>query len=44
TGHVYTLHAELEGMRLMDTFDRLLAGWTRQGYQLVSCVDLFHSL
>ncbi|MFK7088954.1 Peptidoglycan/xylan/chitin deacetylase, PgdA/NodB/CDA1 family [Chromobacterium violaceum] len=43
TGHVYTLHAELEGMRLMEVFERLLAGWKRQGYQLVSCIDLFDS-
>jgi peptidoglycan/xylan/chitin deacetylase (PgdA/CDA1 family) len=44
SGHVYTLHAELEGMRLTPTFERLLAGWKAQGYQLVSCLDLFQSL
>lgn len=44
TGHVYTLHAELEGMRLMDTFERLLIGWKQQGYQLVSTRKLFESL
>ena len=44
TGHVYTLHAELEGMRLAETFERLLQGWQEQGYQLVSCLDLFNSL
>ncbi len=42
--HVYTLHAELEGMRLADTFERLLAGWQDQGYQLASCRELFASL
>lgn len=42
--HVYTLHAELEGMRLADTFERLLAGWREQGYRLVSCRTLFESL
>ncbi|QDX80153.1 4-deoxy-4-formamido-L-arabinose-phosphoundecaprenol deformylase [Denitratisoma sp. DHT3] len=36
TGHVFTLHAELEGMKLMPVFDRLLAGWKAQGYDLVS--------
>lgn len=41
---VYTLHAELEGMRLLETFDRLLAGWTQQGFQLVSGRTLFESL
>ncbi|BEV73614.1 polysaccharide deacetylase family protein [Paludibacterium sp. THUN1379] len=44
TGHVYTLHAELEGLRLLDTLDRLLSGWKQQGYQLVSCAELFAGL
>ncbi|TDR82625.1 polysaccharide deacetylase family protein [Paludibacterium purpuratum] len=43
-GHVYTLHAELEGLRLLDTLDRLLSGWKQQGYQLVSCAELFRTL
>ncbi|MGA3157340.1 MAG: polysaccharide deacetylase family protein [Steroidobacteraceae bacterium] len=34
-GHVFTLHAELEGMRLLPTFERLLSGWRAQGYELV---------
>ena len=38
--HVYTLHAELEGMRLTGVFERLLAGWRRQGYELVSLSGL----
>lgn len=44
TGHVYTLHAELEGQKLAPTFERLLAGWQAQGYQLCSTRDLFNSL
>jgi peptidoglycan/xylan/chitin deacetylase (PgdA/CDA1 family) len=34
--HVFTLHAELEGMKLRPVFDRLLKGWREQGYELVS--------
>ncbi len=40
TGHVYTLHAELEGMRFAAAFDRLLAGWKAQGWQLVATREL----
>jgi peptidoglycan/xylan/chitin deacetylase (PgdA/CDA1 family) len=36
TGHVFTLHAELEGMKLLPVFQQLLAGWKSQGYQLAS--------
>jgi peptidoglycan/xylan/chitin deacetylase (PgdA/CDA1 family) len=43
-GHVYTLHAELEGMKLLPAFERLLAGWRAQGYRLVSTGELFASL
>jgi len=34
--HVYTLHAELEGMRLLRVFQRLIEGWRGQGHTLVS--------
>ena len=45
SGHpVYTLHAELEGMKWLPTFERLLSGWQRQGYELVSVEELFRSL
>src|SRR5512143_792937 len=31
-GHVFTLHAELEGLRLAHVLDALIAGWHAQGY------------
>jgi peptidoglycan/xylan/chitin deacetylase (PgdA/CDA1 family) len=34
-GHVFTLHAELEGMKLAGVFERLLTGWKALGYELV---------
>jgi len=36
TGHVFTLHAELEGSKWMPIFEQLLEGWKGQGYELVS--------
>jgi peptidoglycan/xylan/chitin deacetylase (PgdA/CDA1 family) len=39
-GHVFTLHAELEGMALLPVFEKLLAGWKAQGYQLVATRDI----
>jgi peptidoglycan/xylan/chitin deacetylase (PgdA/CDA1 family) len=39
-GHVYTLHAELEGMALMPVFEKLLSGWRAQGYELVATRDM----
>ena len=44
TGHVYTLHAELEGMKLASAFEALLFGWKAQGYELVSLKDYAASL
>jgi len=35
-GHVFTLHAELEGGELLPVFEQLLTGWKEQGYDLVS--------
>jgi undecaprenyl phosphate-alpha-L-ara4FN deformylase len=43
-GHVYTLHAELEGMQLAAVFEQLLEGWTAQGYRLVPMRTLYESL
>ncbi len=37
---VYTLHAELEGMKLRPVFERLLVGWRAQGHELVSLASL----
>ncbi|MDA8259348.1 MAG: 4-deoxy-4-formamido-L-arabinose-phosphoundecaprenol deformylase [Betaproteobacteria bacterium] len=34
--HVFTLHAELEGLKFGDTLERLLTGWREQDYELVS--------
>jgi peptidoglycan/xylan/chitin deacetylase (PgdA/CDA1 family) len=37
---VYTLHAELEGQKLLPVFQRLLAGWKAQEHSLVSMGEL----
>ena len=36
SGHIFTLHAELEGGKLLPVFVQLLRGWEAQGYELVS--------
>ncbi|MCB1779799.1 MAG: 4-deoxy-4-formamido-L-arabinose-phosphoundecaprenol deformylase, partial [Candidatus Competibacteraceae bacterium] len=33
-GHVFTLHAELEGLKFLPVLDGLLTGWRKQGYRL----------
>jgi undecaprenyl phosphate-alpha-L-ara4FN deformylase len=43
-GHVFTLHAELEGMRLAPAFDQLLTGWKAQGWTLGTTRTLYESL
>jgi peptidoglycan/xylan/chitin deacetylase (PgdA/CDA1 family) len=43
-GHVYTLHAELEGMRLRPVFEALLSGWSDRGFQINSLAELSRSL
>jgi peptidoglycan/xylan/chitin deacetylase (PgdA/CDA1 family) len=43
-GHVYTLHAELEGQRLAPAFEQLLLGWKAQGWQLVAMRTLYESV
>ena len=37
---VFTLHAELEGQKLLPTFERLLDGWLAQGWTLCSVGDV----
>jgi peptidoglycan/xylan/chitin deacetylase (PgdA/CDA1 family) len=41
---VYTLHAELEGMRLAPVLARLIAGWRKQGHSLVALRDQYATL
>jgi len=42
--HVFTLHAELEGMKLSAVLDQLLVGWKAQGFELVATRDIHASL
>jgi peptidoglycan/xylan/chitin deacetylase (PgdA/CDA1 family) len=44
TGHVYTLHAELEGGKWLPIFEQLLQGWQAQGYELVSMQQYLQGL
>jgi peptidoglycan/xylan/chitin deacetylase (PgdA/CDA1 family) len=43
-GHVYTLHAELEGGKWMPVFEQLMQGWQAQGYELVSMQQYLQGL
>ena len=42
--HVFTLHAELEGLRLLPVLERLIGGWCSQGYELVAMRQIFNGL
>ena len=42
--HVFTLHAELEGMALLPVLERLVVGWRDQGYTLVATGTYFDTL
>ena len=44
SSQVFTLHAELEGMKLLPVLERLLGGWRAQGHELVSLAALCASL
>lgn len=37
---VYTLHAELEGIKLLPVLERLIDGWSTQGHSLVDLGEL----
>lgn len=41
---VFTLHAELEGMKLLPVFERLLRGWRAQHHTLISLGRMFAEL
>jgi peptidoglycan/xylan/chitin deacetylase (PgdA/CDA1 family) len=43
-GHVYTLHAEMEGGAYLDLFERLLRSWRAQGYEFATMTTLFERL
>lgn len=43
-GHVYTLHAELEGMRLLPAMERMLDAWQAMGFRIISLGELYRSL
>ena len=40
---VFTLHAELEGQKLLPAFEQLLVGWLNQGHDLVTMGQLHQS-
>ncbi|MBU1235809.1 MAG: 4-deoxy-4-formamido-L-arabinose-phosphoundecaprenol deformylase [Gammaproteobacteria bacterium] len=42
--HVFTLHAELEGMKLLPVLERLIGGWREQGYDIVALNDIANRL
>jgi peptidoglycan/xylan/chitin deacetylase (PgdA/CDA1 family) len=44
TSHVFTLHAELEGMRLAPVLESLVAGWRGQGFDLVPVRALYDAV
>ncbi len=44
TGHLYTLHAELEGGKLASAFETMLSGWKALGYQIVPMCELYADL
>jgi undecaprenyl phosphate-alpha-L-ara4FN deformylase len=43
-GHIYTLHAELEGMNLLSTMHQLLLRWQADGFRIGTTRDIFETL
>lgn len=43
-GHVFTLRAEIEGMKLLPALERMIDGWLEQGYEMISMADLYGRL
>jgi len=43
-GHVYTLHAELEGMKLKPVMEKLLEQWKASGFEFLTLEQLHASL
>ena len=43
-GHVYTLHAELEGMKLMPVMEKLLEQWKTSGFEFLTLNQLYATL
>ncbi|WP_130470807.1 4-deoxy-4-formamido-L-arabinose-phosphoundecaprenol deformylase [Candidatus Magnetaquicoccus inordinatus] len=43
-GHVYTLHAELEGMKLLPVLEQLLLAWRAEGMQIGTMAESFAAL
>jgi peptidoglycan/xylan/chitin deacetylase (PgdA/CDA1 family) len=44
SGHVYTLHAELEGLKLKPAMEKLLKHWKEEGFEFVTLEELYESL
>jgi undecaprenyl phosphate-alpha-L-ara4FN deformylase len=43
-GHVFTLHAELEGMKLLNAMELFIVGLKKQNYEIVSMGELFKKI
>ena len=41
---MFTLHAELEGMKLLPQLEQLLAGWREQGFELTTTRAIYQAL